>query len=153
MKVLCPKDGQIMCPVDVSQQSYECFVCHYVWSRPMKETKKISNYQVGSLHKYISLVFIVALSSVFLLSVQMSKLSSFADTQTIEKSVKLSALIIWWLVFMLLFSLPISIYYQMVIKKQSVAHSIRTPWSIGVPLTVIVLELLNVLLIFPIIKL
>ena len=131
MKVLCPKDGQIMCPVDVSQQSYECFVCHYVWSRPMKETKKISNYQVGSLHKYISLVFIVALSSVFLLSVQMSKLSNFV----------------------LLFSLPISIYYQMVIKKQSVAHSIRTPWSIGVPLTVIVLELLNVLLIFPIIKL
>ena len=98
MKVLCPKDGQIMCPVDVSQQSYECFVCHYVWSRPMKETKKISNYQVGSLHKYISLVFIVALSSVFLLSVQMSKLSSFADTQTIEKSVKLSALIIWWII-------------------------------------------------------
>ncbi|KKP89119.1 MAG: hypothetical protein UR93_C0002G0021 [Berkelbacteria bacterium GW2011_GWA2_35_9] len=153
MKVICPKDGEIMHPVDTSQQNYQCFICHSSWSRPQPEKNQKTQYKIGSLHKYTSFVFVVVLSSIFLLSVQMGGLSSFADTQTVEKSIKLSALIVWWLVFMLLFSLPISIYYQMVIKKRSVAHAIKTPWAIGVPLTVIILELLNVLLIFPIIKL
>ena len=153
MEVLCPKDGQIMHPIDYDRSSYQCFICHYILSKPQDKEQKRQNNRVGSLHKYTSLVFIIALSSVFLMSIQMGGLSSYADIQTVEKSVKLSALIIWWIIFMLLFTIPVSIYYQMAIKKKATIYAIKTPLAIGIPITVILLELINIILIFPIISL
>mgnify|MGYP001567161439 FL=1 len=151
MKVICPKDGGIMHPVDLDRHSYECLHCHYSWSQT--KTIKNQNNQISSLSTFISFVFILTLSSIFLITVQMGGLSSYADSQVVEKSVKLSALLVWWVVFMLLFSLPVSIYYQMAIRKKSISNTIKSPWNISVPFVVLILELLNVLLIFPIIKL
>lgn len=152
MKVICLKDGGIMHPIDLERQSYECFHCHNIWNKEVKINKDRYS-QITSLNLYVALIFILVLSSIFFLTIQMGGLSSYADSFVVEKSIKLSALLVWWVVFMLLFSLPISIYYQIAIMKKSILRTIKSPWSVGIPFVVLVFELINVLLIFPIIKL
>lgn len=152
MKVICPKDGGIMHPVDLDRSSYECLYCHNKWFQAKTINNNTDN-QKSNLNTYIALIFILTLSSVFFTTIQIGGLSSYADPQFVEKSIKLSALLVWWVVFMLLFSLPVSIYYQIAIRKKSILRTIKSPWAVGVPFMVLIFELINVLLIFPIIKL
>lgn len=157
----CPKDNDVLIK---TQDSYYCLLCAKTWenidalnkdysakSFSPTDGSQIVHGTKKSVAKFIAANTLVAFSAIALIFIQLGGLTSFADTAIeTSKPTKTVSLVLWWLVFMLLFSIPVFLYWQTAIKKRPFSRSLRHYWIGAALLLVVLLELINILVVYPI---
>jgi hypothetical protein len=141
----CPKDNDLLLNIEGKLQ---CQACHGIWLS--------GNKNMATSRKYISgvaaEVMVLLLVGIGLFSWQNGAFNSSADTITAATQAPTRAVImaVWFFTFMLLFTVPMSIYMQMVQAhrphfRKAITHPIVT-WM---PIVVIIIMAANIYFLTP----
>ncbi len=141
----CPKDNDMLMNVN---NELQCQTCQGVWTPGVKPAVPIKQKVNGMAVQFMSLLVI----GIGLFSWQAGSFSSSASGITAVSQAPTRALVMvaWFATFMLLFTVPMSIYMQMVQAhrphfRKAISHPVVT-W---IPVVVVILMALNVYFLTP----
>lgn len=130
---------------------YKCPMCHGCWLPNLGSTKSVidDRSKVSLIAGEIMTLFIVG---IILFSWQLGAYSSSADVliQTSTTPLRLGAIVLWFVTFMLLFLVPATIYEQMILShRPHFTKSLHNPLVRYLPIIVIVLMAINIYFLTP----
>ncbi|TSC92947.1 MAG: hypothetical protein CEN91_328 [Candidatus Berkelbacteria bacterium Licking1014_85] len=146
----CSYDNDVL----IKNKNYHCMTCLRTWNNfPIdSDVGSSSSSMKNDVTKFVLKNSLLVLVTVVFLSIQFGGLTTFVDANSTNTSLRIISLIIWWLVFLLLFSIPVSFFWQVKIKKNTLARAMRHHWIFAAPLIAIILELINIIIVIPVIK-
>lgn len=141
----CPRDNDLLLNFNGQKK---CQTCNGVWMAGKKSAVPTRHQATGLITEFMSLLII----GIGLFSWQTGALTSSADSLSAASLAPTRALIMvtWLATFMLLFTVPMSIYMQMVQAhrphfRKAISHPVVT-W---IPIAVVILMALNVYFLTP----
>lgn len=141
----CPRDNDMLMNVN---NELQCQTCQGIWTPGAKESRPVRQKVNGMALQFMSLLVI----GIGLFAWQAGSFNSSASSITVVSQAPTRALVMvtWFATFMLLFTVPMSIYMQMVQAhrphyRKAISHPVVT-W---IPVVVVVLMALNVYFLTP----
>lgn len=161
----CPIDNDSLLPIAESDRLgtkiNQCPNCHGIWFQPgqlriyledLARRSATEKLFVGpSSLRIISGTLASFIFASLLVYIQTSGANA-DQIAALQPQTSVLSLIVWLITFLILFTVPMSIYLQVVIHDKQLKQALRHPLTVILPVVVIILSLINVLVINPIFK-